>query len=116
HRGYCPWAERAVASSKSCSSDTDCALDEKCCPIEGHQRCAKAMPANPGLCPKKPLPPVSFTCKNKCEDDRSCPEDQKCCFVDCGLKCVPPESHHISGDQVELDRDEDAPLPDGGHG
>ncbi|KAH0619357.1 hypothetical protein JD844_019402, partial [Phrynosoma platyrhinos] len=111
HRGYCPRRESDMISSESCSWDTECALDEKCCTIEGNKRCTKAVPVNPGLCPKKALPPVFIPCRDRCRDDRSCPEGQKCCFVDCGLKCVPPESHH-SGDQVELDRELD---PEGDH-
>nr|XP_060627554.1 papilin-like [Anolis sagrei ordinatus] len=110
--GFCPRRDNATVFTTHCSWDLDCALDEKCCPSEGRRRCTKALPANPGLCPKKSLSRVSSPCEGECIDDQSCPKGEKCCFVNCGLKCVPPESHH-SGEPVELDRD---PSLEVGHG
>ncbi|KAG8131478.1 hypothetical protein E2320_009404 [Naja naja] len=51
-----------------------------------------ALPARPGLCPRRRVLPSGNPCPNQCEDDRGCSSGQKCCFTGCGLECLRPRA------------------------
>uniref|UniRef100_A0A671L9W6 WAP domain-containing protein n=1 Tax=Sinocyclocheilus anshuiensis TaxID=1608454 RepID=A0A671L9W6_9TELE len=100
--GVCPrrfFGARLCAELCSCSHDSDCPNDEKCCSNGcGHQ----CMPPyaviwflscvfiteKPGVCPSENL--GEGLCVEMCSHDSNCPNDQKCCSNGCGHQCMPP--------------------------
>ncbi|XP_028309473.1 uncharacterized protein LOC114467413 isoform X3 [Gouania willdenowi] len=78
-----------------CSSDFDCAFNEKCC-LQGCGRMCVAItpinPTNPGVkpgdCPNSVPSQFFKPCADQCSNDFDCAFNEKCCLQGCGRMCV----------------------------
>jgi hypothetical protein len=70
----------------SCSSDSDCGSDEKCCSNGCGSTCQQvAVASHAGTCPD--TRGAIGTCVEMCTSDASCAVDEKCCSNGCGHVC-----------------------------
>ncbi|XP_016384304.1 perlwapin-like [Sinocyclocheilus rhinocerous] len=93
--GVCPINNLQVAvlgmCVESCSHDSDCPNDEKCCSNGCGHQCMPPYAAKPGVCPINNLQvAVLGMCVESCSHDSDCPNDEKCCSNGCGHQCMPP--------------------------
>ncbi|XP_016295296.1 WAP four-disulfide core domain protein 3-like, partial [Sinocyclocheilus anshuiensis] len=90
--GVCPINNLEVAVLRvcvqSCSHDSDCPNDEKCCSNGCGHQCMPPYAEKPGVCPSENL--GEGLCVEMCSHDSNCPNDQKCCSNGCGHQCMPP--------------------------
>jgi len=85
HPGQCPVPSGGISSCiATCSGDSSCAADEKCCSTGCGITCQKAVRA--GQCPLI-APSTRGSCIEACTGDGSCPRGQKCCSNGCGHTC-----------------------------
>ncbi|XP_067947773.1 WAP four-disulfide core domain protein 3-like isoform X2 [Watersipora subatra] len=90
HPGECPAPTGLPEICKEeCSTDNDCANNEKCCG-SCVRRCAAAVTSiKHGRCPKERQQSLPRPCVTECEGDNSCPGDEKCCGS-CQRQCTKP--------------------------
>jgi len=88
HPGTCPTVARGTLGicMSSCSSDSDCGSDEKCCSNGCGSTCQQvAVASHAGTCPD--TRGAIGTCVEMCTSDASCAVDEKCCSNGCGHVC-----------------------------
>ena len=93
--GFCPSPnEVGQLCAFTCSSDSNCANDLKCCTnICGGTQCVKPQSTvqkltKPGSCPSS-IGLIGI-CLQGCMDDSSCSGNLKCCSNGCGRTCQVP--------------------------
>ncbi|XP_025757207.1 WAP four-disulfide core domain protein 3 [Oreochromis niloticus] len=112
--GVCPrWRFAYGNCAESCSYDSDCPNNEKCCFNGcGHEctlpyivktdcpynkkccsngcgcECMAPYIVKPGVCPRRHL--GHRRCIESCFNDRDCPYIEKCCYNGCGHECMAP--------------------------
>ncbi|XP_077081797.1 uncharacterized protein LOC143735481 [Siphateles boraxobius] len=90
--GVCPKTTLGgVVCKASCSHDSDCPNDEKCCSNRCGRQCMAPFIAKPkpGVCPNK-NPGVERICSESCSHDSDCPKDEKCCSTGFRYRCTAP--------------------------
>ncbi|XP_039459966.1 WAP four-disulfide core domain protein 18-like [Oreochromis aureus] len=87
--GVCPVRKYIRADcTESCSKDSDCPDNEKCCSNGCGHECMPPVIVKPGLCPRRRLD--DRRCAVTCSYDTDCPNHEKCCFSGCGRQCMEP--------------------------
>lgn len=92
HAGVCPVATGIGSCIVTCSGDSACPSNQKCCSNGCGYTCVTPSGGggvtHPGSCPA----PSGFlgACIIACQGDGSCPYNQKCCSNGCGMTCVSP--------------------------
>uniref|UniRef100_A0A3P8R2W5 WAP domain-containing protein n=1 Tax=Astatotilapia calliptera TaxID=8154 RepID=A0A3P8R2W5_ASTCA len=89
--GVCPVRYYIHADcTKSCSKDSDCHDNEKCCSNGCGHECMAPVIVKPGLCPHR-LPAALGPCVESCSTDSDCHDSEKCCSNGCGHECMVPD-------------------------
>ncbi|CAI5647194.1 unnamed protein product [Oreochromis niloticus] len=83
-----PSSSAFVPCVESCSYDSDCPDNEKCCSNGCAHECMAPYIVKPGLCPRRRLD--ERRCAETCSTDNDCPNQEKCCFSGCGRQCMEP--------------------------
>ncbi|XP_039459967.1 keratin-associated protein 5-1-like [Oreochromis aureus] len=88
--GVCPVRFYIRADcNESCSKDSDCHDNEKCCSNGCGHECMAPVIVKPGVCPLR-LPAAFGPCVESCSTDSDCHDNEKCCFKGCGHECMAP--------------------------
>ncbi|XP_067303180.1 WAP four-disulfide core domain protein 3-like [Pseudorasbora parva] len=77
----------------SCTDDSDCAKNEKCCSNGCGLQCMAPATVKPGVCPSGNIDPA--VCRRTrfrwmCDNDSDCAKNEKCCHNGCVLQCMAP--------------------------
>uniref|UniRef100_A0A668RQ66 WAP domain-containing protein n=1 Tax=Oreochromis aureus TaxID=47969 RepID=A0A668RQ66_OREAU len=89
--GVCPLRLPAAFGPcvESCSTDSDCHDNEKCCFKGCGHECMAPVTVKPGVCPLR-HPPAFGPCVESCSKDSDCHNNEKCCYNGCGHVCMAP--------------------------
>uniref|UniRef100_A0A3Q2VC72 WAP domain-containing protein n=1 Tax=Haplochromis burtoni TaxID=8153 RepID=A0A3Q2VC72_HAPBU len=89
--GVCPVRYYIHADcTESCSKDSDCHDNEKCCSNGCGHECMAPVIVKPGFCPHR-LPAALGPCVESCSTDSDCHDSEKCCSNGCGHECMVPD-------------------------
>ncbi|KAM3923063.1 WAP four-disulfide core domain protein 3 [Leptodactylus fuscus] len=92
--GECPperfYIKRVESQPMTCTYDSDCPGDKKCCKDNESKFCKPPAKVRSGSCPTNPHKTVSYEpCNDGCTSDSECAPGSKCCFTKCGRICTP---------------------------
>uniref|UniRef100_A0A5S6QHV5 WAP domain-containing protein n=1 Tax=Trichuris muris TaxID=70415 RepID=A0A5S6QHV5_TRIMR len=92
--GTCPSADHVVGSGKTCTSDSECDGEQRCCTSSNGTMCIDPVELSetpkPGNCPWVSLHPSLWQNNHKCLGDSQCPGNKKCCDHSSGRMCRRP--------------------------
>ncbi|XP_067303562.1 whey acidic protein-like [Pseudorasbora parva] len=77
----------------SCTDDSECANNEKCCSNGCGLQCMAPATEKPGVCPSRNINPAECAMTSfrwMCADDSDCARNEKCCHNGCVLQCMAP--------------------------
>ncbi|XP_063315194.1 WAP four-disulfide core domain protein 3-like [Pelobates fuscus] len=90
--GVCPperyYTPSAGVPVHTCTNDSQCECDKKCCPDNGYKFCKPPAKERSGQCP----PTTKIAIKNRqdfCSSDSECADGSKCCLGSNGKTCLP---------------------------